>query len=200
MKYYLLAIMAVLMLLLSSCFVSSSLSYSESQTENVPNLIVNPSFNPYSLDPRTALKGWAVDYDPPESPDGKVVIDTQVAMEGKTSLRIDASDNAVILITDPFRVVRYGGYYIRAGIKGSSSDMPEITLRFITFKENGKIFNRFRKKAKPQEDWSKVSISAGFIRPGVNAGRVAIMIPPFKDGSIWIDDVGCWKVHHFRID
>ena len=200
MTKYLLALMALLMLFLSSCFVSSSLSYTESQTENVPNLVFNPGFNPYSLDPRTALKGWAVDYDPPNSPDGKVLIDTEVASEGKTSLRVDASDNAVILISDPFKVMRYGGYYIRAGIRGNAKDMPEITLRFITFKENGKIYNSFKKKVIPKSDWDKVSISAGFIRPGVNAGRVAIMVPPFKDGSIWIDDVGCWKVHHFRID
>jgi len=195
-----LALLALSMLLLSSCFVSSSLSYSESQTENVPNLVVNPSFNPYSLDPRTALKGWTVDYDPADSPDGKVVIDTETAMEGKTSLRIDASDNAVILISDSFKVIRYGGYYIRAGVRSTSPEMPELTLRFITFKENGQVFNRFKQKLKTGPEWIKDSISAGFIRPGVSFGRVAILVPPFKDGSVWIDDVGCWKVHHFRID
>ncbi len=200
MTQYSLALLALLMLFLSSCFVSSSLSYTESQTENVPNLVFNPGFNPYSLDSRTALKGWDVNYDPPNSPDGKVLIDMEVALEGKTSLRVDASDNEVILISDPFKVVRYGGYYIRAGIRGESKNMPEVTLRFIAFKENGKIYNRFKTNIIPSSEWGKASISAGFIRPGVNAGRVAIVIPPFKDGSIWIDDVGCWKVHHFRID
>lgn len=200
MTKYALALMALLMLFISSCFVSSSLAYSESQTQDVPNLLFNPSFNPYSLDPATALRGWTLDSDPSGSPLGKVVIDTGTALEGKTSIRVDASERAVILISDSFKVIRYGGYYIRVGTRSTSSEMPEVTLRFITFKDNGKIYNRFRKKIKTDPEWTKSSISAGFLKPGVSFGRVAILIPPFKDGSVWIDDAGCWKVHHFRID
>lgn len=200
MKKLLLPAIAIMALLLSSCFVSSSLVFKESQTQGVPNLILNPGFNPHSLDPATALKGWTVDYDPPDALDGKVVIDTHSSLEGKTSLRIDASDHATIIISDSFDVMRYGGYYIKANARSTSKEMPEIVIRFITFKENGKVYNRFKTKLKTSDKWKDGNISAGFIKAGVSFGRVAILVPPFKDGSVWIDDVGCWKVHHFRID
>jgi len=185
---------------MGSCVVSPSLVFKESQTEGLPNLIFNPGFNPYSLDPATALKGWMVDHDPADIKESNVVIDTNVASEGKTSLRIDASKHATIIISDSFDVVRYGGYFIKANVRTNSTDNPDIVLRFISFKENGKVYNRIKSRIRATEDWTKSTISAGFIKPGVSFGRVAIMISPFKDGSVWIDDVGCWKVHHFRID
>lgn len=195
-----LAFVTLLALLLSSCFVSSSLNFTESQTQGVPNLLTNPSFNPYSMDPKTSLRGWNLTFDPPNIPKDKVVIDLTEGLEGNSSVRIDASEHAVMLVSDSFQVIRYGGYYIRVGARSTSSEAPEIVLRFIAFKDNGKIYNSFSKKIKTSPEWNKGAISAGFIRPGVNFGRVAILIPPFKDGSIWIDDAGCWKVHHFRID
>lgn len=200
MKKILLASVTLLTLMLSSCFVSSSLAFNESQTEGLPNLIFNPGFNPYSLDPATALKGWSVDFDPPNAPLDKVVIDTKVSKEGETSLRINPSEHATIIISDSFNVIRYGGYFIKASARSSSKEMPELSIRFIAFKDNGKIYNRFQSKLKTSDDWGSAHISAGFIKPGVSFGRVAIMVPPFKDGAVWIDDVGCWKVHHFRID
>ena len=200
MRKLLLAAIVMMTLLLSSCFVSSSLVFKESQTEGLPNLIFNPGFNPYSLDPSTALKGWTVDHDPADGKGANVVIDTNNALEGKTCLRIDASEQATIIISDSFEVIRYGGYFIKANVRSDSSERPEVVLRFITFKENGKIYNRFKTKIRTSEEWEAGDISAGFIKPGVSFGRVAILVPPFDDGSVWIDDVGCWKVHHFRID
>ncbi|HHZ15934.1 MAG TPA: hypothetical protein GX398_07495 [Candidatus Cloacimonetes bacterium] len=200
MRKLLLAATAVMLLLAGSCVVSPSLVFMESQTEGLPNLIFNPGFNPYSLDPATALKGWMVDHDPPDIKESNVVIDTNVALDGKTSLRIDASKHATIIISDSFDVMRYGGYFIKANVRTDSKDNPDIVLRFISFKENGKVYNRIKSKIRPTEDWTQGTISAGFIKPGVSFGRVAIMVSPFKDGSVWIDDVGCWKVHHFRID
>jgi len=41
----------------TSCFVHSSLMYFEKDTEGLPNLLSNPGFNAYSLDPRESLKG-----------------------------------------------------------------------------------------------------------------------------------------------
>ncbi len=200
MRKLLLAAIAMMTLLLSSCFVSSSLVFNESQTKGLPNLIANPGFDPYSLDAATALQGWRVDHDPPDAEGDNVVIDTNVALEGKTSVRIDAAEYATIIISDPFEVIRYGGYFIKANVRSDSSERPEVVLRYITFKDDGKIYNRFRSKIRTSEEWKEGTISAGFIKPGVSFGRVAILVPPFKDGSVWIDDVGCWKVHHFRID
>jgi hypothetical protein len=185
---------------LASCIVHSSLIYFDKDTDGKPNLLDNPSFNAYSLDPGEALRGWSVHNDPQDPQPGKVAIDANAALTDGTSLRIDASDKAVMVLSDAFKVRRYGGYYVRISARSSQPEGPQLVLRYITFRSTGKILNRFKTKLKTTPDWKKATISAGYLRPGVSFGRVAILIPPFKDGSVWIDDAGCWEVHQFRID
>lgn len=189
-----------LMLLLSSCFVSSSLIFTEADIQGGVNLLMNPSFAPYSLEGEEALRGWTVHIEPHSEGFDKILIDSKEFLEGKTSLRISASDKDVMIISEPFDVRRYGGYYARIMARSDSENPPQINLRMITFKEQGKITNRFQHKAELGKDWSMISASAGFLRPGVSFGRVFIHIPPFSEGSIWLDDAGCWEVHGFRID
>ncbi|MDY0152048.1 MAG: hypothetical protein RBS43_07240 [Candidatus Cloacimonas sp.] len=192
-------IVVAVALLLSSC-VSSTLIFTERDVENSSNLIGNPSFNPYSNVASEALKGWSIHLDPPGGDSSPVIIDPSETKEGRTSLRINASAKSVLILSDSFTVRRYGGYYLRSYVKTNSPLPPLVQLRFIAFKENGKIVNRFRHKRKPDTQWGLNTISAGFIKPGAKFGRVGIFIPPFKEGSIWIDDVGCFEVHGFKID
>jgi hypothetical protein len=180
--------------------IGSSLKFTDRDVENSQNLVVNPSFNPYSTIAAEALKGWSVHLDPPSSADSPVIIDPKVAKDGSTSLRIDASEKSVLILSDPFTVRRYGGYYLRSYFKSDSPEPPQVQLRFIAFKENGKIVNRFRSKHKLSTEWQNVNISAGFIKPGAKFGRLCIFIPPFKEGSIWLDDAGSYEVHGFKID
>ncbi|HOY84576.1 MAG: hypothetical protein LHW45_06820 [Candidatus Cloacimonetes bacterium] len=191
----------ILLLTLSSCLVHTSLVYFDKDTEGVPNLISNPGFSAYSLDPREALLGWGVDLQgESEAPKNLVFIDGQEAIQGNSSLRVDASPYTVVITSDAFRVSRYGGYYTRLWTKSSTAVGPQINLRFITFKSSGKIDRQFKTKIKSTDMWEKESISAGFLRPGVAFGRLQITIPPFTEGSVWLDDTGCWEVHRFRID
>ncbi len=187
-------------LILSSCTVVSTLKFTERDIDSTANLLLNSGFNSYSVLPSEALKGWSVHLEPAGTAESPVVIDPQEAQEGKTSLRIDASNKSVMILSEPFKVRRYGGYYLRSFVKTNSTLPPNVQLRFIVFKENGKIVNRFRHKAKPLQDWDIHSISAGFIKPGARFGRLAIFIPPFKDGSVWLDNAGCFEVHGFKID
>lgn len=202
MTKFLLKLVLMLFLLLSllSCSVVTTLKFTDKDIASSPNLVLNGDFNPYSTIAAEALKGWSVHLDPPDSQTSPVVIDPHQALEGKTSLRIDASDKDVLILSDSFNVRRYGGYYLRSNVKSNSSLPPQVQLRFIVFKESGKIINRFRCKIKPGEEWEQSTISAGFIRPGAKFGRLAIHIPPFKDGSVWIDNAGCYEVHGFKID
>ncbi len=190
----------LLLIFISSCSTITTLSFTERDVKDSPNLIKNNSFSPYSTIGEEALKGWIVMLNPQNNLESPVIIDPEVALEGKTSLRIDASDNSVLILSDPFNVRRYGGYYLRCYFKTNSPHPPRPQLRFIVFKENGKIVNRFKIKAKVNEDWERATISAGFIKPGARFGRLGIYIPPFKEGSIWIDDTGCFEVHGFKID
>ncbi|MDP3115243.1 MAG: hypothetical protein Q8M98_10800 [Candidatus Cloacimonadaceae bacterium] len=172
----------------------------DSDTVGVPNLLFNPGFNAYSLNPGQALKGWTVIAEPQDGETGLIVIDSNQAFEGHTSLRINASEKTIMIMSDTFKVERYGGYFVRLHAKSSLPSGPHISVRFITFKPDGRIFHRFNTNLKTTSDWKKGSVSAGFLKPGVSFGRVVILIPPFAEGSVWLDNTGCWKVHHFKID
>ena len=199
-KSLLLLAAAAILLLCSSCIVHSSLVYFDKDTEGVPNLLSNPGFDAFSLDPDQALLGWSIYSEGDGNQSIYAAIDPKVALQGSTSLRIDASDQTVVLYSDAFKVRRYGGYYVRLNAKSSEPEGPQITTRLITFWENGRVFSRFKSKMKTSNEWSKDTISAGFLTPGVSFGRIQIVIPPFEKGSVWLDDAGCWEVHHFRID
>lgn len=196
----LLCLSAVLMLFCASCLVHSSLVYFDKDTEGVPNLLSNPGFDAYSLDPDQALLGWTVYSGDAGSAKVSAAIDTKEALQGNTSLRIDASDKTVVLYSDAFKIRRYGGYYVRMNAKSSAKLGPQVNMRFITFWENGTVFSQFKSKLKTTAEWKTDTISAGFLKPGVSFGRIQITIPPFSEGSLWLDDAGCWEVHHFRID
>lgn len=194
-----LALLALLVLL-SSCFVSSSLHFSKADIENAQNLIKNCSFDPYQLRGKETLPGWSLKVEPQQADFDKVVIDPQIAKDGSNSLKISASDKDVLIISEPFDVRRYGGYFAKISAKSNSTNPPQIQFRMITFKEQGKITNRFKQKHKLSSDWQDITLSAGFLRPGVRFGRIFVHIPPFAEGSVWLDDAGCWEVHGFRID
>ncbi len=197
---HLLILLGLALVIYSCSTLGSTLVFTENDVENSPNLIVNNGFGVFSTIPSEALKGWNVHLETPDSQESPVVIDGKEMLEGKSSLRIDASNKAVLILSDPFVVRRYGGYYLRSYFKTDSPTPPKVQLRFIVFKENGKIVNRFKQKFLPKSEWNRSTISAGFIRPGARFGRLGIFIPPFKEGSVWIDNTGCFEVHGFKID
>lgn len=184
----------------ASCIVSSSLNYGDKDTEGALNLLSNPGFRAYTLDSDAALVGWTVQSDTVDPKNMRVVIDGTEASEGNSSLRIDASKHSVILLSDAFRVRRYGGYYARIRARSSQVQGPQITVRFMAFSETGGIISRQKSRLKTNQDWKKGSVSSGFHKPGVSFGRLQIIIPPFSQGSLWLDDAGCWEVQNFRID
>ena len=198
MRLTLVSILIFVMLLLSSCFVSSSLIFFESDAVGKPNLVSNPSFV-QSQNPQENLKGWTlINID--ESMKIPVSYDYESTAEGKSSLRFDPSEQDIVIVSDAFHVRRYGGYYVRANIRSTADLLKKIQLRFFTYDVNGKQINKFQHKLKPTAEWDKYTISAGFIDTRSTFGRVAIVIPAFSKGSIWIDDIGAFDVHSFRID
>jgi len=199
-KSFFLLVAIALLMLLSSCTGVSTLNFSEKDVANNPNLLLNPDFNPYSIVPSESLKGWVVHLVPPGDTDSPVIIDPSVHLEGGTCLRIDASEKSVMILSDPFDVRRYGGYYIHTHFKTDSPAPPMIQMRMIVFMDNGKILNRFKHRFYLSSEWQNQTMSAGFIKPGAKFGRLAYMIPPFKEGSIYIDKAGVYEAHGFKID
>lgn len=198
MRNALLALMSVF--LLSSCFVSSSIVFSDADIHNNVNLIRNGGFSSHTLQREEGLSGWSVITLPETTEFNKVKIDAKKSYEGDTSLCIDASPHTVMIISEPFPVRRYGGYYGRMMLSSNSTNPPMAKLRLITFRDNGKITNRFTSKVKYKNEWNRMGVSGGFLRPKVKFGRLIAIIPPFSDGSVWLDDAGCWEVHGFLID
>ncbi|HRY83196.1 MAG TPA: hypothetical protein P5533_01035 [Candidatus Cloacimonadota bacterium] len=188
----------LVLVLLSSCFVGSSLVFFEADAVGKPNLVHNPGFLP-GKNAEQGLPGWTlINID--EKMKIPVSYDTVSTAEGKTSLRFDPSEQDIVIVSDAFRVRRYGGYYIRANVRGTADLLKKVQLRFFTYNENGKQINKFQHKFMPGADWDRYTISAGFIDTRSTFGRVALVIPAFSKGSIWIDEVGAFDVHSFRID
>ncbi|MDD4310194.1 MAG: hypothetical protein PHO32_07420 [Candidatus Cloacimonetes bacterium] len=192
--------LATCMLLLTSCFVSSSLMFTEKDVDGSLNLVVNSHFEAMSGTASEALYGWAVTLDPGTGGTSPVIVDGTESYEGDGSIRIKASANSVLILSDAFKVRRYGGYYLRANLKSDSPQAPQVQMRFIVFKDDGTITNKFADKTTATAEWNRTTISAGFIRPGAKFGRLGIYIPPFSEGSVWIDNAGCYEVHGFKID
>ena len=67
--------LAAMLVLLSSCFVSSSLIFTEADIEDSVNLLFNPGFAPYSLEGEEALRGWNVHVEPQSAGFDKIMID-----------------------------------------------------------------------------------------------------------------------------
>lgn len=186
------------MLLLGSCFVPSSLVFFKKDTQGKPNLVRNPGFAPVAGTKNT-LSNWTIVNDETESAES-VNLDDSVFLEGTNSIRIDSNPYAIMIVSDPFKVSRYGGYYIKVNALSSEAKGEKIELRFFTYNAAGKHINRFKTTLKTSTEWQKANISAGFLDTRSAFGRVAIFIPPFLKGTIWIDDAGAWEVHSFKID
>jgi len=190
----------IIFLLIVGCGVNSTLLFTEADIEDSINLLQNPGFTPPSLIADSSPPGWDI-HGVSQSMISQIFqIDPMNVYEGDSSLKINASKNEIKIVSEPFRVRRYGGYYARVMIQSDCHNPPPVTFQMVTFKEDGKITNTFSKKEHISKDWSRMNVSAGFLRPGVAWGRISIIIPPFDEGSIWIDDAGCWEVHGFRID
>ncbi len=192
---------AAFLLLASGCFVKSSLDYSDGDLQNLTNLLANPGFAAYSLKSEQALMGWTIYTGDNDGTDLDIAIDPKNdILEGSTSLRVGASPHTVILYSDTFPVRRYRGYYARLHARSSAIAGPQVTANFIAYREDGTILNRYKTKVPTRPAWTKGSLSVGFLKPDVSVGRLQIVIPPFTEGSVWLDDAGCWEVHQFRVD
>lgn len=197
--YFVLSMLAMLtMLLLSSCFVGSSLLFLESETTDKPNLVFNPGFELTPQEKRMP-SGWLL-IDSTRELEEPIACDTLQALEGKYSLRIEKSNKHQIIVSDAFPINSQSGYFIKASARSTAERGPKIKLRFITYNNSGKIRNKFSTSIRSNQNWKKSSISAGFLKSDAMFGRVLLQIPPTNGETLWIDGVGCYRVHFFPID
>lgn len=199
MKRFLLWFAAIPTLLLSSCFLGSSLLFLESDAVGKPNLVANSDFESKTKQNNQLPPGWIL------NPSGlllreTIVCDPTVYASGTQSLKVVNTQRRLILLSEPFRIDPWNGYYIRASVKTANPRGAEIILRIQTYAADGTITNNFRTRIKSDSDWKRGSISAGFIKKKSTFARVLVVIPPTEEYPIWIDDVGCFSVHRFTLD
>jgi hypothetical protein len=187
---------AIALLLLSSCFMGSTILFLEKDTIGKPNLLLNPWFDGDVVEGSFMPEGWILMGASQENPEG-ASFDEVDFLTGSRSLKISKSDKYLMLVSESFRIDRYGGFFARASAKSDTETGPNLRLRFVAYNESGTIRNTFNTGMKTGKDWTKHTISAGFLKPDVHFGRVIILIPPTGEDTIWIDDIACFEVHRF---
>ena len=194
-----LAACIVALLLLNSCFMGSSILFLESDAEGKPNLILNPEFDTDPQSSQSMPQGWML-MGSSRNNEASICCDRAVFLAGTQSLRIKNSRKHLMIISDAFRINGQSGYYIKASAKSTNLRGSKIKLHFIAYNAAGNIRNTFKSSLWTTDNWKKTTISAGFLKKDVNFGRVLIIVPPTEDETIWIDDLGCFQVHHFGIN
>ncbi len=198
--YFVLSLLAVLaMLFTSSCFVGSSLLFLESETTDKPNLVFNPGFELSPTQEKRMPSGWVL-IDSARELEEPISCDTTRVLEGSNALRIGQSNKYQMIVSDAFPINSQSGYFIKASAVSTATRGPKLKVRFITYNNSGKIRNKFSSSIRPGQDWKKSSISAGFLKNDAVFGRVILLVPPTGEETVWIDDVGCYRVHYFPVD
>ena len=192
-------LLLVCLLLISSCFMGSSILFLESDALKKPNLIVNSSFETDANADHIMPKGWFLMGGSKDKP-ASISCDVSTSVSGTQSLRISGMDSSVMIVSDAFRIEGQGGYFIKGSAKSTKEYGPLVKIRFVAYSEAGTVRNTFTKRIRTSDEWRKGTISAGFLKPNVRFGRVIIIVPPTEDETIWIDDIGAYQVHHFPID
>lgn len=183
-------------LVLSGCFTGSTLFFLEPDDPNVPNLILNPSFEEADKRLPELPANWLVvstltDQSEP------VTIDKDVLYAGRKSLKIEKSKRNMYLVSEAFKINYTAGYYSKMYIKSSKKMQKNARLYFWTYDTAGNKLNTYSNRIKGTFDWKKATISAGFFKNKAAFARVAIFLPKEVDNTIWIDETGCFVVHKF---
>jgi len=170
-------------LLLSTCFFGSSILFLESDTKGKPNLIFNPGFETNPLDEKRMPPGWLL-------MDSKVLIEDHISCDfsksvlGFQSLKVSGNAQHLMIISEPFAVDSFGGYFVKSSAHGTTLKGPKLKLKFIGYSEHGKIRSTYTTTLKTSNDWVKATLSVGFLKPDVRFGRVLLVIPPLEDDSV----------------
>lgn len=184
--------------LVSGCFMGSTILFLEKDAIGKPNMLANPGF---AKDPKleqTMPHGWLL-MGADQASGTEVSCDNMQSIVGENSLKIEKSTRHLMIVSDSFNINHQGGYFVKASAKSSSEKGPKLKLRFIAYNQSGAIRNTFSANLKTTQSWKKATISAGFLKQNVHFGRVIILVPPTGEDTVWLDDLGCFQVHHFGI-
>jgi hypothetical protein len=182
--------------LLSGCFIGTSLIYLDSDSVNKTNMLKNADFERPTRDNAKLPDGWFIVSSTPDEV-LPITFDSLQVQTGRKSLRIKNNSKPLYLVSESFKINYTGGYYARCWVRAEHKMQKPIKMYFWAYNNAGDKKNSFRKNIKARSAWKRASISAGFLKNSVSFARIAIFIPKGTDNTIWLDDAGCFLVHQF---
>ncbi len=182
-------------LMLSGCVVKNSILFKEESSIGKPDLIINGSFENSINDNDDFVSPWFIMAKDKSIEVLKIAEDTSA--DGKNSLLIEPSGQRKLIVSESFDIENLGGYYVKGNIKSTDANKSTIRMEFRSYDKKGKLKDKISVPVKPQGSWMPVEISAGLFKSTARYGRIIFIIPSYQNESIWIDDVGCFKVHEF---
>lgn len=193
---WLILIIACYSLLLSSCFLGSSVLFLESDTKDQVNLVGNSDFEKADKENSTYPADWLLVSNSNEKVE-PVCLDSTVFLTGHHSLRITNNARDMLIVSDAFKINFTGGFFSKCSMKSAKPMQKAAKVYFWAYNDAGSKKNSFGKSLKTKGDWKQANISAGFLHDSVTFARIAIYIPRDTDNSVWIDGIGCYQVYQF---
>jgi len=177
--------------------MGSSILFLENDAVKKPNLLQNPGFELLPGSFNGIPKGWMV-IGTSEDYVGKVTSDGSVTINGSNSIKVQGTRKSVMIISDPFNIDRYGGYFAKLSALSTEETGPKVRLRVYAYSANGKLRNTFSSTIRTSTTWKKATLSAGLLRSNVRYGRIVLIVPATKEGAVWLDGVACYEAHRFN--
>lgn len=196
MRLLILLLTVFFSLVLGSCFLGSSMLFLESDSQNQPNLVLNPNFEYQDKSNSNYPAGWLLVSNSNDAVE-PVSLDSTVFVSGGKSVKFTNINRDMLLVSDAFKINYTGGFFIKCSVKSAKPMQKAARLHFWAYNAAGTKKNQFSKTIKTKSDWKKTTLSAGFLKNSVTFARIAIYIPKDSNNTIWIDDIGCYQVYQF---
>jgi len=180
--------------LLSGCFFSSSLSFSEQDIQDKTNLLYNGDFEITGKDSLGSISGWInldngfTNYD----------ISYEDYSEGSHSLKVINPYKRVSFISEPFDIYSGAAYLTLSQIKTQNKTKKKVELYFFAFDETGNKLNSFRSDSQLLTSWTQVSLNSAYFKKNAKFGRVMIVLPADTGNVFWIDNLRLYKAYDFK--
>ncbi|MDP8231143.1 MAG: hypothetical protein P9L91_00575 [Candidatus Zophobacter franzmannii] len=182
-------------LILSGCIVKNSIMFKEESAVGKPDLMINGDFEESLAVEGDYVAPWFVMAKDKEIE--VLQIDATVAANGTNSLKIEPSGQRKLIVSESFDIESKDGYFVKGSLKSTSANRSTITMEFRSYDKKGKLRDKFSMPYVPGDEWQKLTISAGLFKSSARYGRIIFIVPSYQHEPIWIDSVGCFKVHEF---
>ncbi|MDO9578901.1 MAG: hypothetical protein Q7J16_13540 [Candidatus Cloacimonadales bacterium] len=181
-------------LVVTGCFFGSIIDFSEQDIKGKENVIFNSSFEEGEFAADPIPLGWIILNDMQSC----VSSDLENFNSVQRSLLISHPHKKINLVSESFPLDPDGIYFSRCFLKTNYQSNQAVEILFVAFDSKGKQVNKYKTKAYPQENWTKVVMTASFFKPNARFGRIIISFPARPDKVFWLDDVESYNMYNIQ--